>query len=186
MENSDLTIIASAGPLGTKGATALSVCKLAVGDMVIGSGTIRSFYVPSTGQSVDAAPELLHKYSATSLAGLMSVRSAESVDERFVLRQLVDPGLNNPLGVVHGGVASAGLELAASAAINASAVNVSATESLQTASVRVNFLRPFIAGERSRYVANPLRVGRRSAVCDAEAIGDDGRAALVARITAYR
>jgi acyl-coenzyme A thioesterase PaaI-like protein len=29
-----------------------------------------------------------------------------------------------------------------------------------TASLRVNFLRPFFAGETSRYVGSPMRVGR--------------------------
>jgi hypothetical protein len=31
-----------------------------------------------------------------------------------------------------------------------------------------------------------MRVGRRTAVGDAEAIGDDGKVALTARVTAYR
>jgi hypothetical protein len=31
-----------------------------------------------------------------------------------------------------------------------------------------------------------LRVGRRSAVGDAQAIGDDGKVAITARVTAYR
>jgi len=31
-----------------------------------------------------------------------------------------------------------------------------------------------------------LRVGRRSGVADAQAIGSDGQTALVARLTAYR
>jgi uncharacterized protein (TIGR00369 family) len=52
--------------------------------------------------------------------------------------------------------------------------------------VRVNFLRPFFAGQRSRYEASPVRIGSTTAVADAQAINDDGRAALTARITAYR
>jgi uncharacterized protein (TIGR00369 family) len=81
---------------------------------------------------------------------------------------------------VHGGVASAGLELAASAAINTDG------HQMTTASLRVNFLRPFIAGEDTRYVATPLRIGRTSAVADAQAVGADGRVAVVGRLTAYR
>jgi acyl-coenzyme A thioesterase PaaI-like protein len=50
----------------------------------------------------------------------------------------------------------------------------------------VNFLRQFLAGDESRYEATPLRVGRRSGVADAEAVGADGRVAITARLTAYR
>ncbi|MGZ5363854.1 MAG: PaaI family thioesterase [Mycobacterium sp.] len=57
---------------------------------------------------------------------------------------------------------------------------------MRTASVKVNFLRPFYAGNHSRYEASPLRIGRATAVADAQAIGDDGRVALTARVTAYR
>jgi acyl-coenzyme A thioesterase PaaI-like protein len=57
---------------------------------------------------------------------------------------------------------------------------------LQTASLRVNFLRPFFAGSESRYAGTPLRVGRNTAVGDAQAIGDDGKVAITARVTAYR
>jgi uncharacterized protein (TIGR00369 family) len=99
-----------------------------------------------------------------------------------VLSQRVDPNLNNDIDIVHGGVAAAGLELAASAAINRGAP----AELFQTASLRVNFLRPFFAGTESRYVGTPLRIGRASAVGEAEAIGDDGKVALTARLTAYR
>ena len=56
---------------------------------------------------------------------------------------------------------------------------------LQTASLRVNFLRPFFAGADSRYVGTPMRVGRGSAVGDAQTIGDDGKVALTGRVTAY-
>jgi acyl-coenzyme A thioesterase PaaI-like protein len=50
----------------------------------------------------------------------------------------------------------------------------------------VNFLRPFFAGADSRYEGTPVRVGRNTAVGDAQAIGDDGKVALTARVTAYR
>ena len=86
-------------------------------------------------------------------------------------------------GAGAGGVASAGLELVASAAVNNGAVSGGF---LRTASVRVNFMRPFFAGARSRYVGTPLRVGRNTAIGDAHAIDDNGKVALTARVTAYR
>ncbi len=57
---------------------------------------------------------------------------------------------------------------------------------LLTASLRVNFLRQFVSGDQSRYVGTALRVGRRSGVAEAQAVGADDKVALVARVTAYR
>ena len=75
----------------------------------------------------------------------------------------------------------AGLEMAASAALN----QHNSDGLLQTASLRVNFLRPFFAGADSRYEGTLLRVGRNTGVGDAQAIGDDGKVAITARVTAY-
>jgi uncharacterized protein (TIGR00369 family) len=112
----------------------------------------------------------------------MAVQIQNSEDESRVLGQGADPDLNNDIGIVHGGMASAGLELASLAAINTD----HSASGFQTASLRVNFLRPFFAGTASRYVGTPVRVGRSTGIADAVAIGDDGRVALKARITAYR
>ena len=73
-----------------------------------------------------------------------------------VMRQRENSVLNNSLGIVHGGVAAAGLELAASAALNAGRTD----QPLHTASLRVNFLRQFFSGGQSRYVGIALRVRR--------------------------
>ena len=56
---------------------------------------------------------------------------------------------------------------------------------LRTASLRVNYIRQFVASPKSRYVGTALRVGRRSGIGEAQAIGPDGKAAIVARLTAY-
>ena len=93
--------------------------------------------------------------------------------------------LNNSLGIVHGGVSAMALELVASAAINAGRDE----RPLRTASLRVNFIRQFFStregAPESRYVGTPLRVGRRSGIGEAQAIGPDGEVAIVARLTAY-
>jgi len=184
LANPDLPVVASSRPLGPKGATALSVCTMAVGDVVIGGGTVRSFYLPAGAGMPNGLPTPAPPSPRAPLAELMSIGELSEV----ALAQLVDPILNNSLGIVNGGVASAGLELVASASINTAAINGAAEpgDLLQTASLRVNFLRPFFAGGASRYVGSPMRVGRRTAVGDAEAIGDDGKVALTARVTAYR
>jgi hypothetical protein len=44
---------------------------------------------------------------------------------------------------------------------------------------------PVPSGPESRYVGTALRVGRSSGVAEAAAVGDDGKAAIIARITAY-
>jgi uncharacterized protein (TIGR00369 family) len=89
--------------------------------------------------------------------------------------------LNSSLGIVHGGVSAMAMELVGSAAVNESRYD----QPLNTASLRVNFLRQFRSGPESRYVGTPLRVGRSSAVGDARAIGGDGEVAIIARVTAY-
>lgn len=110
----------------------------------------------------------------------MAVRMPSAHDGVRVLMQQPNPAINNRVGAVHGGVAAAGLELATSAAINTDGHRMS------TASLRVNFLRPFLGSDQSHYIATPLRTGRTSAVADAQAVGDDGKVAVVARLTAYR
>lgn len=174
-------VVASGRPLGPRDSgSALSVCTLTCDGVVIGGGTVRSYFVAPDVLDLSEHAETVAKNHDTSLADLMAVEPVPTADTARILRQHVDPFLNNAVGVINGGVASAGLELAASASVNTGGAP------MRTASVRVNFLRPFYAGDRSRYVAVPLRIGRGTAVADASAIGDDGRPALTARVTAYR
>jgi uncharacterized protein (TIGR00369 family) len=142
---------------------------------------VRSFFIPATGDLVARPTETLHRTVQTSLADVMAVEHRTGSDAEVVLAQRADPNLFNELGIVHGGVAAAGLELVASAAINRANLG----DLFQT-SLKVNFLRPFFAGRDSRYVGSSLRIGRRTAVGDARAIGDDGKLAITARVTAYR
>jgi uncharacterized protein (TIGR00369 family) len=175
----DGPVIASAHTLGPQGSTSLSICTLTYRGTVIGGGTVRSFFIPADGVLVGRPPETLQRSSETTLSDLMALEVRPDADGQ-VLAQRVDPNLNNDIGIVHGGVAAAGLELAASAAINGT------DDALRTGSLRVNFLRPFFAGADSRYVGTSLRVGRNTGVGDAQAIGDDGKVAITARVTAYR
>jgi uncharacterized protein (TIGR00369 family) len=174
-------VVASARAVGSVGTTPLSICTLTCGDTVIGTGTVRSVFIPANGVTAKRPPQRLLR-GAPSLADLMAVQIQTDQDGSTVLNQHADPDLNNDIGIVHGGMAAAGLELAASAAINADR----SAGLLQTASLRVNFVRPFMAGSTSRYVGTPLRVGRTTGIADAQAIADDGKVALTARVTAYR
>lgn len=182
----DIRVVATARPTGEKGDTALGRCRLSHGPTVIGVGTVRSVHLHAPEAAagggdlagLGALPDDVSP-PRVGLADMMAV-TADAPGEP-VLHQHPDPVLNNTLGIVHGGIASAGLELVASAALNTGRPD----KPLSTASIRVNFLRQFFAGDQSRYTATVLHGGRRSGVADAQAIGDDGKVALIARVTAY-
>jgi uncharacterized protein (TIGR00369 family) len=177
----DGPVLATAHGPGPLGATSLGTCTLSYDGTVIGAGTVRSFFIDADDVVPQYRSETLRRSAETTFADLMAAHVANS-GAVPVLAQRVDRNLNNDIDIVHGGVAAAGLELAASAAINRG----HSDGLLRTASVRVNFLRPFLAGADSRYEGTPLRLGRNTAVGDAQAIGDDGKAAITARVTAYR
>lgn len=175
-------VVASARPLGNAGATWLSVCTLSHRGRVIGGGTVRT--VPLDGgpeEPLRRGDDPLIRTPATPLADLMAVEPLPVEGNTYRLRQHPDAMVNNLMGIVHGGVSSAGLELVGAAAFNHGQVTP-----LRTASIRVNFLRPFTAGAQSVYEATALRIGRTSAIADAAAVGPDGRPAVIARVTGYR
>jgi uncharacterized protein (TIGR00369 family) len=174
-------VVASARTVGSVGSSSLAVCTLRCDDIVVGGASVRAFFIPAEGVGVQRLPEK-ERSVTRPLAELMAIRIRDAHEGIRVLEQHIDPNLNNEIGIVHGGVATAGLELVASAALN----DNPAEGLLRTASLRVNFLRPFIAGRDSRYVGTALRVGRNTAVGDAQAINDDGKIAITARVTAYR
>lgn len=173
----DAGVVATAWPVAAKGRTALAACEFRHLDAVIGTGSVRSFYI--TGAQFTEFPQQPeHHTPKVGLAAMMAVEP----DGVAALRQDADPVINNMLGVVHGGVAATGLELVASAAVNTGRTDAP----LRTGSLRVNFLRRLVAGGECRYSATPLRVGRATGVADAQAVGADGELALTARFTGYR
>jgi uncharacterized protein (TIGR00369 family) len=177
-------VLADSRAVGAAGATSLSECTLTHQGVEIGLATVRTFYI-AAAEHVPGAfeqPAESAEPPPASLAALMAVEIAETGGSAVVLRQGSHPAVNNTLGAVHGGIAAAGLELAASAVINAQRGG----SELKTASLRVNYLRRLVGGGRSHYTATPLHVGRSSGVAEAQGIGDDGRVALTARLTAYR
>lgn len=190
----DEPVVASSRPLGPHGATLLAICTLSHRGSTIGGGTVRTVAISGGPDGpIQREPDTLVRTPETSLADLMASEPLAAAEaERseasnspepvtYRLAQRPDSIINNLIGIVHGGVSSAGLELVASAAINHEQA-----EPLRTASVRVNFLRPFFAGSQSRYEGTALRIGRNSAIGDAQAVGDDGKVAVVARVTGYR
>jgi uncharacterized protein (TIGR00369 family) len=173
----DAGVVGRAWPVAAKGPTAMALCEFRHRDVVIGTGSVRSFYITGA-QFTDFPQQAEHHTRKVGLAAMLAVEA----DGDAALSQHADPVINNMLGVVHGGVAATGLELVASAAVNSDR----AEDPLRTGSLRVNFLRRLIAGGECRYSATPLRVGRSTGVADARAVGADGQLALTARFTGYR
>ncbi|GAY18753.1 PaaI family thioesterase [Mycobacterium sp. shizuoka-1] len=178
----DEPVVAASRPLGPHGATLLAICTLSHRGTTIGGGTVRTVAIAGGPDGpIDRGPDTVTRTRQTPLADLMAVDPQPAESGTYRLTQRPDSIINNLIGIVHGGVSSAGLELVASAAINHQQ-----TDPLRTASIRVNFLRPFFAGARSRYEGTALRIGRNSAIGDAQAVGEDGKVAILARVTGYR
>ncbi|BBY74792.1 phenylacetic acid degradation protein [Mycolicibacterium parafortuitum] len=178
----DATVVGVAHPLGGQGICALGACELAIGGRIVATATVRSFYitVPATLASWPTEPG--GSLPGPRLCDLMAVSVGETGGAATVLVQGDDPVLNNSVGAVHGGVSSMGFELVGSAAVNRD----QSEPGYRTASLRVNFLRPFHGGGEAHYRARHSHLGRSSGVAEAEAVGRDGRVALIARLTAYR
>ena len=175
-------VVATARPFGPAGATWLSICSLTHCGRVIGGGTVRTVPLPGGPEEpVRRGDDPLVRTDQTALADLMAVEALPTQGGTYRLRQCPDPMVNNLIGIVHGGVSSAGLEL-----VGAAALNHQQDTPMRTASIRVIFMRPFVAGAQSVYEGTALRIGRTSAIADAVAIGPDGKAAVLARITGYR
>ncbi|AFM19732.1 hypothetical protein Mycch_5045 [Mycolicibacterium chubuense NBB4] len=178
----DAPIVGQSRPLGSKDRGALAWCELRANDVVIATATVRSFYISVPADLASWPDQSTGSLPGTTLAALMAVEVGETGGAATVLMQTADPVLNNSVGMVHGGVSSMGLELVGSAALNAGAPDTP----LKTASLRVNFVRPFHGGADAHYLAKPVHAGRSSGVAEARAVGHDGRVALLARLTAYR
>ncbi len=143
---------------------------------------MRSFYITAPTGMAKWPESTSAEQPGRELAELMSVELAETGGTATALMQRENAALNNSVGAVHGGVSSMGLELAGSAEVNRALPDAP----FRTASLRVNFPRPFHSGAEARYVATPLHVGGSSGVAGTQAVGPDGRVALLGRLTAYR
>jgi uncharacterized protein (TIGR00369 family) len=177
----DHTVFTHGSVIGADTADALASCSLVLNETNIASGFVRSVYVAGHSVLPERFRETLVKTRQTSLAELMAVRGRAPEDGNPVLEQLTDPMVWNATAHVHGGVSATALELVAHAAMAAQRPDVQ----FRTGSLRVNFLSPLIAGPRCRYTGTAVRVGSTVAIADSWAEGDDGKVAVVARLTAY-
>jgi uncharacterized protein (TIGR00369 family) len=175
-------VMATGTAFGPTVSAPLAMCELTHAGRLVATATVRSVYVAAPDHAVEWPADTGDRDLFPTLSDRLSVEVAESGGTTKTLRQLSDSVVNNSLGIVHGGISAAALELVASAALNDGRPD----EPLRTASLRVNYLRQFRGGTRARYEGTAIRVGRTMGVADAKAIGDDGRTALLARVTAYR
>jgi uncharacterized protein (TIGR00369 family) len=173
-------VVAEARSLGARAGSALSTCILTCDGADVGVGTVRAFYVGADAVRLDDRDDLLTRTGATTLADLMAVEVRHRSTGQSELVQHVDPTVNNALGIVHGGVAAAALELVSSATLFQDGAP------MRTGSLRVNFLRPLTAGDGARYEGTAVRIGRGSGLADARAVNADGTIAMMARMAAYR
>ncbi|MFI5505987.1 PaaI family thioesterase [Mycobacterium sp. NPDC051804] len=179
-EDPDVPVTATSKPFAAKSDVALGLCELSHRGTTLATATVRSFYISAPDHIAEFPDGPTGPLPPGTLADRMAVRVAEGGGTTKALQQLADPVLNNSLGIVHGGVSAMALELVASAA-----VNTGRDEPLRTASLRVNFIRQFRGSPASRYVGTALRVGRRSGIAEAQAVGPNGEVAILARLTAY-
>jgi uncharacterized protein (TIGR00369 family) len=180
----ELPVVGTGRPCGRKGPNALGLCEFTHRDSVVATATLRSFYIEAPGNLAKWPEGPTGPLPPGSLTDRMAVRVAEGGGAGKVLVQDSDPVLNNSLGIVHGGVSAMALELVGSAAVNENRDD----RPLNTASLRVNFLRQFHTSAdwpESRYEGTALRVGRSSGVAEAHAVDADGKVAIIARLTAY-
>ncbi len=151
-EAPDVPVDGISRPFGAKGDVALGLCELSHRGTTLATATVRSFYISTPGHLAEFPDGPTGPLPPGTLSDRMAVRVAESGGSAKALQQLADPVLNNSLGIVHGGVSAMALELVASAAVNAGRDD----RPLRTASLRVNFIRPFFGtregSPESRYV----------------------------------
>jgi uncharacterized protein (TIGR00369 family) len=176
----DVPVVGTARPFGPKRATSLGICELTHDDTAVGTGSVRSVHLRMSGSISEQPFPPVTGPRPTELREIMALRVG--IGDPPVLYQEPSEFLHNSIGIIHGGISAAALELVGSAALNAGRSD----EPLQTASLHVSYLRQLTSGAESRYTAKVLRAGRRSGVAEAQAIGADGEAALISRVTAYR
>jgi hypothetical protein len=151
----DGPVIGTGRPCGRKGPNALGLCEFTHRDAVVATATVRSFYIQ--------APAISRSFLTARQARCLPVRWPTGwrfgSPRAAARRRSSCRTQNNSLGIVHGGVSAMALELVGSAAVNDGRED----QPLNTASLRVNFLRQFHSGPESRYEGTALRVGRAAA-----------------------
>jgi 1,4-dihydroxy-2-naphthoyl-CoA hydrolase len=110
---------------------------------------------------------------------LFGVEILEALPERVVMRLPVDWKVQQPYGILHGGVSAL---LAESAASFGAALNVPAGRGVVGIELNASHVRSLSEGHLTA-TATPVRVGRTVQVWSIDLTDDDGRAICAARCT---
>lgn len=175
-------VVGSSELLSVDDSGALSVTRFVVDDRPVGVATVRSFYIPATPVAdEDQSRHPQHAPVAAGIEELLAVRpAAGDTDGEVALVAEPDPVVENAIGCVHGGVVAAALCCAGFAALEDSGAS-----GMSVGSARVNYFRPFIAGDGAAYRGRADRIGRHVASAVANAVAPGGKIAATARVTAY-
>ncbi|WP_299570259.1 PaaI family thioesterase [uncultured Williamsia sp.] len=161
------------------GATAMARSTITVDGAEVGHGIVRTAALGGM-TPLDGLPEdTVEGSDRDDLVRMLGLGGPVDGDHDAVAA-LADPCLQNGVGIVHGGIIVAAAETVAAATMNRSR-----EVSLATGSIRANYLRPMAVGGEARYEARILRAGRSTAIVDVTAVGADGKAAAVVRVTGY-
>jgi uncharacterized protein (TIGR00369 family) len=154
------------------------------GEMIDDSGALvavftqRGHYVPMSVADLTptAPPELLPE--AQGMGALIGAALADDASGPRVDLPAA-AAVQNAMGILHGGIA-----LATSDLIAATALGVDGTHPLETASIRIVYIRPVAGGSRIEFRPRVLHRGRSLGVVDVEGrIG--GKTHTVARVTSH-
>ncbi|CAM3209413.1 uncharacterized protein (TIGR00369 family) [Williamsia muralis] len=175
-------VVASFRSIGFDSVQALSLTTFRIGGIEVGTGLIRSVFVPARGVDLQRPRNPASPSRHATLLEQLSLR-VDGASSGYSLIPMLDPDLNNDIGSVHGGVVAIALELVAVGALQSKQGD---SDAHYSGSLRINYLRPMKVGDGARYNATPVRIGRGTAVADSVAIGADGQASAIARVTRYR
>jgi uncharacterized protein (TIGR00369 family) len=130
----------------------------------------------STATPLSATPLSATPSPAPGLATLMGA-ALRATEVGAVLEIKVTPEVANPLGNLHGGFSFAACDLVAQAALHA------AGGPTQTASIRVNYPRPFPPGSTARFEARLLHQGRGLGIVSVTGTAGRGKPCVIATVT---
>lgn len=155
------------------------------GGRTVATGTSRGRYLPIRPGTAASPPGAADAAETGTMAAApdstMSLLGASIVDldENAAIVIPGDPVFANPLGNVHGGILLCASEMAASLALR------SAGHPLETASIRVTYLRPVPAAGEVIFSTEVLYRGRTLGVAQVISRGESGKPCTVATITRH-
>lgn len=136
-------VVASARSIGFDSTQALSLNTFRIGGIEVGTGLIRSIFVPARGVDSQRPGNPAAPSQRATLLKQLSLR-VDGAASGYSLIPMLDPDLNNDIGSVHGGVVAIALELVAVGALQSKQGD---SDAHYLGSLRINYLRPMKVGD---------------------------------------